>query len=52
MARPMRRASRRRRICSLWLREVRSQESGLRISARIDTTSNTVISVVPINRCK
>ncbi len=52
MANPMRRASSRNFICSLCLREPRSQESGLRISARIDTTSNTVISVVPIKRCK
>ena len=48
MANPIRRASIRSAIRPLWRREGRSQASGLKISARIDTTIHTVICVLSL----
>ncbi|WP_256667351.1 MULTISPECIES: hypothetical protein [unclassified Pseudomonas] len=48
MAKPMRRASIRKAISPLCRREGRSHANGLRTTARIDTTIQTVISVLSI----
>ena len=48
MASPMRRASMRKAMRPLWRREGRSHASGLKTSARIDTTIHTVICVLSL----
>jgi hypothetical protein len=48
MARPMRRASMRRAMRPLCARDGRNHASGLKTTNRIDTTNQTVISLLPI----